>query len=1320
MQMNSAMTLPNMKKLFGFLSLVALLSTVAIAQSSTNNQAVPARVVSQVNDAERVTLRGNVHPLARARYDRGAVEPSEPSGRLLLLLRRSASQQQRLTEYLAAVQQPSSPSYHKWLTPAQFGEQFGPAAQDVEAVQQWLQAQGFRIEKMPAARNVIVFSGTMGQVGAAFRTSIHAFAVSGKTYFANVTDPQVPAALAPVIAGVGRLNNFVPKPNAIFNSRAKYHTDEHRFVPDLTLFDQAGNPYLYVDPADAATIYDTPNTALNPAYSGTTYDGSGVNIGIAGDSNITVDDVRNYRMAFLGETADSANVPTVVVDGGDPEINGDEAEALLDTEISGGIAPKAKVYLYTSANTDLSSGLFNAIFRAVDDNLVSILNISFGGCEANLGTDGNALIEEAAEQAAAQGISVTVSTGDSGSAGCDNDNTETAAQFGLAVNGLASSPYVTAVGGTDFNILSSDFSTYVKDADNGAPPYYRTALSYIPEEPWNDSTLSNVSSAQNTPRPYGNSTDIIAAGGGMSQVYAKPAFQQSLTPADKARDLPDVSLLAANGFYQATWAVCADSVALGSPETFTDCQTKNGVLTGSTTISGIGGTSAAAPAFAGMLALVEQKTGSRLGQADYVLYQLAKSKYAKVFHDATTGDNSVVCASGTPNCADNGFLTGYDAGTGYDLASGLGSVDAAQMVANWNSVSLATTSTTLKINGSTAAVHAVHGTSLTFEAGVNPAAASGVVGIVDTANETQNGALNNGQISIALKNGTASANYNGLPGGSYTVYGRYGGDAGDAASNSSPISVDISSEPSTVALALNIYDASNPSQQITNLSKVPYGSYVLGDASVYGKAEGASGTQGLATGSVKYTDGSTVIAAAVPISTGNQTSLITPSATYPYIFPLGSHSVVASYAGDASYDASSSTPVAFTVVKGDTSVGPYANTTSLTTETSTWLDVPVFTDSLGAAPTGTITLTDNGAPFATISNLTAAANGDGTVLADSRLTIQGSALSVGANVITASYSGDAHYAPSSGTITITVAASKFSLNNSGAITVSAGATTGNQAKITASSINGFAGLVNLSCAVSQAGSGATAPTCTVPATINLSGSAPATAVLTVVTSASTTSGAYTATVTGTDAATGKISATTSVSVTVTGGGASGTFSLSSGGNITIAPGATTGNTTSIAVKSTNGFSGAVTLSCSIPTVAGSTTIYPTCSVPQSVNVAANASATATLTIGSAAPTSAGTRHAQEWLRGGSTVALGAVLFFLVPARRRLWRSMLVLLCAVIVFGAAGCGGSSHPSTGGSGSGSGGTTAGTYSVTVTGTDSATGKITAQTVVTVTVQ
>jgi len=1213
------------------------------------------RITEPIDESRLVTLRGNLHPLAQVQYDRGPAPVSMPMGRVMLVLQPSAAQKQALADFLAAVHNPDSPSYRKWLTPAQFGAAYGLTDDDLQSVENWLQSHGLKIEGVPQARNVIEFSGSVEQVQSAFHTSIHTFLVNGEKHYANISEPQIPAALAPVVAGVGPLNDFRPRPQAELGGTARYDTATRTIQPEMTLFGSNNLPYLWIGPSDAAIIYDTPNANLNPNYSGKTYDGTGVNIGIAGDSNVTMQDIENYRVAFLGETAATANLPTVVIDGSDPGINGDEVEALIDTEIAGGIAPKAKIYLYTS-----DGGLGNAMVRALDDNIVSILNISFSGCEEAQGNSGNAFLLTWAEQAAAQGISVTVSAGDSGPANCDS--VVPAARLGLAVNGIASTPWTIAVGGTDFATLPANFSQYVNSGSSGSAPYYRTAKSYIPEVPWNDSTTVNTSISANV--PYKNAsgyTNMAAGGGGASSCviqnssgsclggYLKPSFQTSLTPADNVRDLPDVSLFSSNGFDQAVWTVCADNVANeNSTTTYTDCQTTNGQLTSASTFSGYGGTSTSAPAFAGILALVSQaQGGARLGQADFVLYQLAKSKYATVFHDTTVGDNSVVCVSGSPNCGSNGFMTGYNATAGYDQASGLGSVDAAALVANWSSVSLASTSTTLNINGSASALTAAHGTPLTFNVAITPSSASGVAGI-ETANQSPGGPPLGYSFAIPIADGSGSGTYNGMSGGAYTVAARYGGDTSNAASTSSPINVTISPENSAVAISgfgcyppplATLCFGLGPGTDLP----VPYGSSIFFAAQISGTSadEVKNGTQGAATGSVTFASGSTILGT-VPVGVANQASWPTLSTANPYL-PAGSYNLVAQYSGDASFNPGVSPAIALNVSRGYAST----NVSSVSSTSIPWSGSTTITVQIGspvaAYPTGTVVLAANGSTLATITSFTQipSATIQGTA------TIQASQLAYGANIITATYSGDSNYKPSSATVTVTVTSTPpigFTLGNGGNIAITPGQFSGSSA-ITVTPAGGFTGQVNLACAVTTSPGALTAVplTCNIAPSVNIASASAAATPLTISAPANTLAGTYVITVSGTNAATGVVMATTTVNVTV---GPSYGFALNNSGDLTVYDGSVMSNPgialydyAQIAFTGFGGFSGNINTTCTIKPVTPNPAVPPTCTFPSSESVATPAVTVATAYVNSTSSTTPG---AYVFTVTGTDAATGTV------------------------------------------------------------------------------
>ncbi len=482
---------------------------------------------------------------------------------------------------------------------------------------------------------------------------MHSFSANGTQFYSNTTDPQIPSALAPVVEGIAHLNTIKPQPQLVRGSPGWNNPKTKRLErlslasanqPKADFTSGSGatdDPYvLYMVPGDTATIYDTPNSFNSHFSGGTSYTGAGVTIGVGGAAMIDPTIVGNgFRSTFLGDstaptlnycTTSSSCTPSTA---GAGYSAGAADEAYLDLELSGGTAPGATIDYY--ASTDV----FTGIAAAIDANVVDIFSLSFGECEQDFSTSDNEQINGLWQQAAAQGIAVTVSTGDSGSAGCD-DSSSTTAIGGLAVNGLASTPYNIAVGGTDFYPLINSFSTYVDTTSQGSPStYYRTALSYIPESTWNESTVNNTTFSSNVPLSdagYPTYDDNIGGGGGgasncatnttvdtdtsysvgsCTSGYSKPSWQTGAgVPADGVRDLPDVSLMAGAGFYNAGWLVCTgDTGTTSSNQTVTtNCEPQSD---GYFYFAGMGGTSTSTPAFAGILALVQQKTGSRLGQA---------------------------------------------------------------------------------------------------------------------------------------------------------------------------------------------------------------------------------------------------------------------------------------------------------------------------------------------------------------------------------------------------------------------------------------------------------------------------------------------------------------------------------------------------------------------------------------------------------------------------------------------------------------------------------------------------------------------------------
>ncbi|MGD0161718.1 MAG: protease pro-enzyme activation domain-containing protein [Candidatus Sulfotelmatobacter sp.] len=566
------------------------------------------RITSFVDDEQTVTLRGNRHPLALPQYDAGAVSPDYPMDRMLLTLLPDDAQQSAIAQLLDAQHNPESPYYHQWLTPEQYGDRFGVSEDDAAQVTAWLQAHGMTVEEVTAGRGSIVFSGTAAQVESAFHTQIHTYKIGNEVHHANASDPAIPAAFAQVVGGVVSLHDF---------RSATMHTGARLPAPNYT----SGGSY-YLAPADFATIYD-----LAPLYQ-QSINGSGQSVAIVARSNINIADVRQFRTSFDLP----ANDPQIIVNGTDPGIfsSGEETEADLDVEWSGAVARSASIKFVVSKSTNSSDGSYLSAQYIVGHNLAPVMSMSFGLCEAALGSSGNSFINSLWQQAATQGITVFVSSGDSGAAGCDSASASRATHA-RGVNGLCSSPYSVCVGGTMFND-SSNPSLYWSPSNTSGTQ--SSALSYIPEVVWNESSAGG----------------LWASGGGMSTLYAKPSWQTGTgVPADGKRDVPDVSLSAAghDGYlmYQ------------------------NGGL------YVVGGTSASSPSFAGAMTLVVQHTGARQGNANTAFYSLASKQRAggaSVFHDVTSGNNSV------PG------LTGFSATTGYDQATGLGSIDASVLVSHWS------------------------------------------------------------------------------------------------------------------------------------------------------------------------------------------------------------------------------------------------------------------------------------------------------------------------------------------------------------------------------------------------------------------------------------------------------------------------------------------------------------------------------------------------------------------------------------------------------------------------------------------------------------
>ena len=994
----------------GVLSIV-LAVFAAAPQARAQAQAVSTvapRVNGLIDESSRVILRGNVHPLVRVGVDRGAVEDSFPAQRLMLLLNRSGEQESQLEQFIRAAHTPGDARFHQWLQPEEFGRLYGPADSDVDAVTGWLESHGFTINRVHAGRVAIEFSGTAGQLREAFHTEIHRYEIDGEIHVANDRDPEIPAALAPVIAGFAPPNDFRAQSNIRILGSARYNPTTHEAQPEWT-YPQGGGSTSYVfAPGDFATQYD-----INSVYKAGT-NGAGQTIAIISASNVDLSLVSAYQTLF-GLTASMAQV---VVDGADPGENSASTEAYLDLEVAGSVAPGATEILYTSAGTATTDGLSLAALRAVEDDLAGVISTSYGECEESLGQAGNTFWSSVWQQAAAQGQSAFVSAGDGGSAGCDNFDNQLLAYYGLQVNGIASTPYNVAVGGTDFyysdyaaasTTLNAQLATYWSASTTTAPAV--SLLQYVPEQVWNDFFGLNLDDAG---KPANLAEEnIVAGGGGKSSLgyyatassaaagYPKPAWQSGTgVPVDAVRDLPDVSLFAANGANSSFYPICANPG---------DCVNKG--AGGADVITGVGGTSAAAPAMAAIQALVNQSANRRQGQADFVYYPLA-TKVPAAFHDVTVGSNKVVCQATTANCVTGtsgtifaGFSVenGFTSGKGYDLASGLGSVDVAQLIANWSKVSLKPTTTTLTVNPTTL----VHGTSTNIDATVAPASGSGTP--AGSINLTGNdGLVHYASIgSGPLTSGAVKAAVNDLPGGTYQLEAVYGGDGTFAGSSSAPVTVIVTAEADTLTTtgwALNPYDLYL--YPLTAGITVPYGAQIYLDAQPTSKNSPGSLLAG--TGTVTYTDklGTTTQTATVPVDAGGLAEWSTG------VFRPGSHTISEAYSGDASYKAATAaTAASFIVIPGTTALSGGPLTNQVAAGASVDVAVTLTTGYLpffGAPPTGNVSVT-LGSQTISAPLQSYGVTGDASLGAVATFTN----VPAGILPVTASYAGTAHWLGSS-------------------------------------------------------------------------------------------------------------------------------------------------------------------------------------------------------------------------------------------------------------------------------------------------------------------
>ena len=701
----------------------------------------PSQVLhATIDESKLATTAGTIRPEATLSNDRGAVADSLPMPHMLLQLKRSPEREAALTQLIQDLHDPHSASYHQWLTPADFASHYGVATSDLAAVKGWLQSQGFTLNGVSPGGMTIDFSGTAAEVRRAFGTEIHHYRVDGALHIANDRDPKIPSALLPAVAGVVSLHDFRPKPQLVRREAQPSYT-----------YTTSNGTFHALAAGDLATIYN-----LKPLFAAG-YSGKGQTIMVVEDTYLyTTSDWQVFRSTFgLSKPYPFASLSQVSPSGAiactnpgfqgkkkDPGY-GDDGEAAIDVEWATAGAPNAAIVLAACEDTATTFGGLIALINTLNgpsNKLPDVVSISYGEAEAVNGQAANLSYYFAYQQAAAEGVSIFVSSGDENAASADGGNP---AKHGIGVSGYTSTPYNVSVGGLDFGYTAFgvDPATYWSSTNSAT---FSSALSYIQEIPWDGSCASGLLTAflGTTPAAFCNSSDVTdpsnpdnyflnAFGGsggpsgcavgtpavagvvsGSCQGYPKPYWQKGVlgNPRDGVRDIPDVSLFASNGIWDAYYVVCWSNPDLNVGGGFS--------CTGApSTWAGFGGTSVSSPIMAAIQALVNQKTHSRWGNPNTVYYALADAEYGRsgssscnsatvdkkanhcIFYDVTQGDIQSACKKlhgeaydcyilkgdkyGVLSTSDKSLVPAYLTNVGWDFPSGIGSVNAYNLVMAW-------------------------------------------------------------------------------------------------------------------------------------------------------------------------------------------------------------------------------------------------------------------------------------------------------------------------------------------------------------------------------------------------------------------------------------------------------------------------------------------------------------------------------------------------------------------------------------------------------------------------------------------------------------